>query len=163
MAVLALINSAVGASKNHLGLFNGVGSGRVLRVWRIEVVNHLTANNAGTATSFTASRTTTVGTGTAAAIRLEDLRDPPIPSQITGTHTYTVAPTVMANSEFGEVTVYTEETTGQTTKVPLFEADPVRGMRPLVLREGNGVVVQQSALVSAGAVSIFIYFTADKR
>ena len=160
--IAVVINSAVGAGKNHLGLFNGLTSGRVLEVWRVEVVNHLTAVNTGTAASFNLSRTTAAGAGTAAAVRKADTRDDNPPSQVSALHTFTTQPTLAANPELASQAVYTEETTGQTGKEPLFQADPSRGIDPVRLRGGEGVAVQQAGQASAGAVNVFVYFKVHK-
>ena len=159
--VAAIFNSALSASKNHLGLFNAVGSNMTLDIYRIDVDSHLTAVNTGIASSFTLLRTTAAGTGTAIAFRKLNTNAPNLPSQITALGTFTVAPTITANSELAGKSVYSEETTGQTTKAPLFEA--VAGLNPLRLREGEGIVLQQSALASLGAVNIFVYFNANNR
>jgi hypothetical protein len=158
----AVINSALAASKFHLGLFNGATSNRLIKIWRVDVVNHLTAANTGTATSFLLNRTTAAGTGSAAGIRKHDNKSITLPSAITALHTYSPNPTLATNPEMAELTVYTEETTGQSAKMPLFQAAPECGITPITLRAGEGIVVQQSALASAGAVSVFIYFTMEK-
>lgn len=155
--VAAVVNNAVGASKNHLGLLNNGGQ-FPLEVWRVEVISHLASANTGSATTFYLLRTTAAGTGTVATVRRTNNRGRPVPASVSALHTYTVQPTVTANSELAGQTVYSEETTGQTSKEPLFQADPARGVHPVVLWPGEGVVVQQSALASAGAVSVFVYF-----
>jgi hypothetical protein len=155
----AVIGSAVAAGKNHLSLFNGIGSGKVIRVWRVEVVNHQAAAVTGLSASFVLARTTTTGNGTAAVLRKADPGEDDPPAQITAKHAHTAQPSVAANSELGEVTLSTEETSAQTAKQPVFEAAWDRGVSPVTLREGGGVVVQQVGLAGAGQVSVFIWFT----
>ena len=161
MYCYAVVGSAVGAGKNHLGLFNGAGSGRTLRVWRVEVVPHLTAVITGTAATFVLARTTTPGTGAAAALRKLDPLAPDPPAQVTGRHTFTAQPAVTANSELAALTANAEETVSHGAKVPLYEAIPERGIEPVTVPEGGGLAVQQAAFLGAGAFSVFIYFTAD--
>lgn len=162
MYCFAVVGSTVGAGKNHLGVFNAAGSGKVVRIWRVEVVNHQAAAVTGLGASFLLCRTTTAGGGTAAALRKADLTEDNPPAQVTGTHTYTSQPAVTAGSELAEITISTEETSAQTPKVPLFQADANAGVPPVVVREGGGVVVQQAALASAGAVSVFVWFTVER-
>jgi hypothetical protein len=157
----AVVGSTVGANKNHLGVFNAAGSGVVMRVWRVEAVAHLTATVTGLATSHLLKRTTTVGTGTAAVLRKFDPDAPNLPAQITGRHSYTGQPAVTADSELAAATLNNEETAAQAVRVPLFEAIPDRGIEPVTVREGGGLVSQQAGLAGAGAVSVFFYFTLE--
>jgi hypothetical protein len=157
-----VVNSALAASKFHLGLFSGAQSNRLVKIWRVDVVSHLTAVNAGAATSFLLNRTTAVGAGTAAGVRKFDNKTTGLPTTITALHTYSPNPTLATNPEMAELTIYTEETTGQSAKIPLFEASPERGIDAITLRAGEGIAVQQTALAGAGAVSVFIYFTVEK-
>lgn len=157
--VAALINSSVSANKNHLGLFNNGGS-RPLEVWRVEVVSHLPAAVTGTGTSFVLSRTSTVGTGTPVVIRRTNNRGKTLPASLSALHTYTVQPTVTANSELASLALSTEEAGNAVcaSKEALYAADPSRSIDPITLYPGEGLVVQQSPLASAGAVNVFIYF-----
>lgn len=159
--IAAVINSAFAAGKNHLGLFNAVGSGRVLRVYRIVAFPHFTAAVVGLATTLYVMRTTTAGTGAAVAFRRLDLTDPLPPAQVTALHTFTAQPTVTANSEMAGVALTQEETAGQSNKM-VFEASWDQNLGPIVLREGQGIVLQQSALVGAGALSAFVYLSIDR-
>ena len=161
MYCFAVVGSAAGASKNHLGVFNGTGSGVVLRVWRVEVVPHLTAAITGTAATFLLSRTTTAGSGSPSVLRKFDLLAASLPAQITALHTYVAQPTVTLNSELAALTVNAEETAAQGGKAPLFEAVPDRRIEPVVVRENSGIVVPQAAFAGAGSFSVFVYFTAD--
>lgn len=151
--VAAVIGSSASADKFHLGLFNAVGSCRILRVHRVYVVSHLTATNNGTGTSFTLLRTSTSGTGTSSAFRKTDLRSIDPPSQVSALMSYSVNPTAVSNSELAEQTISTEEgSSSQSFSTPLWNDGEI------ILREGEGLTVRQSALGSAGAVSVFIHF-----
>ena len=161
--VAAITNSAVGASKWHLGLFNGTGAGQPIEVLSVELVNHLTANNTGSATTFILTRTTAAGTGTSIPVRKHDTRTPAVPSSVSILGTFTVSPTAPADNELAAITVYTEETTGQTGLRDLFRADPCCGIEPITLHPGQGIGIQQTALASAGAVDIFIRFRIKRR
>jgi hypothetical protein len=43
------------------------------------------------------------------------------------------------------------------SKDELFQADPPRGIDPIVLWSGEGVVVRQAGLAGGGEISVFIY------
>lgn len=159
----AVINSALAANKHHCGLFNAAQSHKLVRVWRVDAVSHLTAANTGSATSILLGRTSSAGTGsTPVVIRKHNTKAENVPSQIAAAQGFSGNPALVANQELAELTVYTEETSGQTSKEPLFLAAPEVGIAPIDLQEGEGLSVYQSALASAGALSIFIYFTLEK-
>ena len=153
--IAAIVGSAVGANKNHIGLFNAVGSGLVLHVRKVMITSHLTANNTGAATSFVVARTTAAGTGAAQAVRQRDLLSPALPAEVTALGVYSVQPTVAANSEVASIPVFTEEAGSQTPSVPAWEGEPI------VVRQGGGIVIQQTALAGAGAIAGFIHFDAS--
>jgi hypothetical protein len=155
--LVAVIASDLALGKNHLALFNGPGSGKIVHVNRVEVVNHLTVNIAGVAVTFYLPRVTTAGTGTSAPVRLLDLSDQAPPAQVTAKHTFTVQPAVTPNAELAGAALNTEET-GAVVKAVVFEARPQFGLRPVTLREGQGVAVQQGPFAGVGKVSVFIYF-----
>ena len=161
MYIFATVNSAVGASKNHLTLHNGTNGGLVLWVYRVEVVPHQTAAVVGLNATYYLQRITTAGSGgTAAVVRKLDTMAPNLPATITSINAPATAPTITANSELAGRQVSTEETLGQSSQ-PVFQAD--QHTPPIPLRKGQGLVVQQSSLAGAGAVSIFIYFRTSKR
>lgn len=156
----SVASTVTAALKNHLGLFNGNGSGLVLEVWRIEVNPHQTGAVVGIAVPFVVARTTAGGTVTTPAVlRKFDLGEDPLPAQITAGLAYSAQPTVTANSELAQLPVNPEETVGHGNKSPLFQAEPEKGLPPITVAQGAGVVIQQGAVASAvGAVSVFVYF-----
>lgn len=160
--VAAVVGSAAGASKYHLGLFNAAGSTVRLVVDRVYVASHLAATNTGAATSFVLTRTTAAGAGAAGTIRLTDPAGRPLPSQVGALSAYTGGnnPTPASSGELAEAAWYTEEAGAQTTATPLWESDPAA---PLVIPEGQGLAIQQTGLASAGAVSVFIHFHPETR
>lgn len=156
MYLAKVTGSVVGLNKTHLNLFNGLQSNLKICIYKIEVISHLVANNTGVATTIYLRRTTDAGTGlTTDSIQKLNSKLQNLPSQISAVHTLTLGPTITNGSELAGQTIYTEETTGQTSKEPLFEASQF--IDPITLNGGEGVCVQQQ-LASAGALSVFIYF-----
>jgi hypothetical protein len=161
--IAAVINSTVAADKNHLSLFNS-GGALPLEVWRVEVLSHLAATVAGTGASFYLHRTTALGTGgSAATIRRSETRGATVPTSVQAQANVTLSPA--ASTELAGLPVSTEEAGNAITsgKNELFQANPLAGVQPIVLWTGEGIVVRQAALASAGAVSIFIYFCVRKK
>jgi hypothetical protein len=156
--VAAIMNSTAAASKNHLLLFNGVGSGKIVRIWDIKANPNVTAVVTGSTLVLNAARTSNQGTaGTSQPIRQTDTTDTALPSQITAVSNPT-NPTFTSN-ELASCTVLVEETAITEGRTTLFKADSV--IAPLVLNEGQGLGIQQGTLAGVGAVNIFIYFTLD--
>jgi hypothetical protein len=156
--VTAVMNSASAANKNHLILFNGIGSGRVVRIWDIKVNPNITAAVAGTSIVLNTARISDVGTaGASAIIRKTDTSDNNLPVEITS-RTSVNNPTVSSN-ELASCTVLIEETAAFPGQVNLYKADSV--ISSLVLNEGEGLLVQQGTFAGVGAINVFIYFTID--
>lgn len=160
--VLPVINSSAGANKYHLGLFNGTTSSYPIYVHRVLVVPHLTAAVTGLLINVLLKRITANGNPqTAAVVRKLSSRWPSVPSGVVGTSSWSANPTEDSNPELAEGVVNSEETVAQST-CTLFEADTVNSIPPIELWPGQGVVIQQGALASAGGISAFIHFRIKK-
>lgn len=158
--VAAVVASAVGANKWHLGLINTAGPRFAVEVVGVRVVSALAAVNAGTATTFTLKRVSGIGTGTAAAFRKLDKLVLDAPTGVTALSNLS-APTAEAAPELASVAVSTEEVQPGASASGLW---PAAGCEePVVLNNGDGIAVQQSALASAGAVDVYIYFRVVKK
>lgn len=155
--ITAVVNSPSGANKNHLTLFNNAGQ-FPLEVWRIDAQAHYAATSTSTGLSLYAHRTTAAGTnGTASVFRRMNNRALALPASIESRSNVTLSPA--ADTEVAGLSISTEEAGNAVTgNQPLFLADPSKGIDPLLLWSGEGLVVRQGALASAGAVSVFIYF-----
>jgi len=159
--IAAILNSAVGANKNHLGLFNNAGQWP-LEVSRVEVVSRLDAAVTGTGLSFNVLRTTAAGTGTAATIRKTDPREV-VPASVAAAHTYTpTQPTITANSELATLTISSEVAGNAVSNAGVWQADKANRIDPILLDAGGGIVVQQLALASVGEVDIYVWFKVRK-
>jgi hypothetical protein len=143
-------DSAVAANKRHLSVFNAVGSGKTLVVYRIIAAGTPTTTVTGGAVAIAALRITTVPSdGTTMAFAAANPANPNVPAQVTARFGATTG-TVEAIA-FGLAAVNTEETSSSSESV--YEA-PLDGSQQVTLPEGSGFEVRQGALASAGAVSI---------
>lgn len=148
------IGSAVGANKYHANLFNASGSGKLVKVLRVELQPQLTGLITGHSITFRALRSSTTGTGTTGTIAKLDTNDGDVPAQVTVRGSLTAAPTVSDVLALGIVD--TEESRpGQ--KCIVFDSRD--GVGPIVLREGQGLAIQQDAYASGGNISVIYYFT----
>ena len=156
--VTAIVNSTAAASKNHLLLFNGIGSGRIVRIWDIKINPNITAAVAGTSIVLNTARISDIGTGgTSQTIRKTDSTDSNLPAEIVSRAAVT-SPTVSSN-ELASCTMLVEETAAFPGRVNLYKADSV--ISSLVLNEGEGLLIQQGTFAGVGAINVFIYFTID--
>jgi len=148
----SVINSAVAANKRHLVLFNGVGSGVLMKVYRIRATGAPQVAVAGLVVALGCFRVTSAPTGgTPGTFNKADTLDPDVPALVTATLTATGGAAQEPNV-FGGGTVSSEETQAGGS-ISLYEA-PIDGTKPEICREGEGIVVVQGGLASAGAVHI---------
>lgn len=148
--------SVAGANKHHLTIWNGIGSGVIIKVYGITATPAPTAAVTGLVIPLHAVRITSLPTGGSLITpNRAATSDPNLPAQIecrTGATVATVEP-----SAFGVGTVSGEETSaGVTSTLYNYEID---GTKPIELQEGQGLTVRQGALASAGAVHILATFT----
>lgn len=154
------------ANKSMLSIFNGSGSGRVVRVYRIWVLNNQTAAVTGVLTTFRIERTSAQSGGTAITPVKHDTTNETLPSQIvvaTGA-TITAAGTlrtfVWSNDEPAVGTGTWDEF---ETMIPLCCVwDSGYGdsnVQPITLREGEGLSVTHTGSTTVGNVDIWMEFT----
>jgi hypothetical protein len=161
--------SAVGANKVHCDLFNGSGSGKIMKILSVFVYPDIDTAVTGTLGAEVAlTRTTSVGTGgtaatndgtslTAATISRLDTADPVVPAQITAR----AAPAggAAAGAYLGSRWVFTEETNAGSSIAANQGADLIRNDgSKLIVREGEGVRIVQGAVASVGTLAFEINF-----
>ena len=153
----SVLASVAGASKRHLALFNASGSGKTMKIYRIRAAGAPTAAVTGLVIALNAVRITTAPTGGGAGtIDKGVTSDAAPPAQVTVMTAATGGATEEANA-FGVGTVTGEETQGASAVI-IYDA-VIDGLKPLTCAEGQGVLVKQGALASAGAVNILIWFS----
>jgi len=143
--------SAVAADKRHLAIFNGVGSGKILRVYRITAFSSPVATVSGLIVPLGVIKTTSPPTdGGILAVAKAKATNPDVPAELlvrSAPTTGTVEPIA-----FGGGTVSAEET--QASTEVLYEA-PIDGSQAVECLEGAGFEVRQLTLPSSvGAISI---------
>lgn len=154
----SVIASVAGANKHHLTLWNGAGSGKTLKIFKIVASPWPTAAVTGLQITLLAARISTQPTGgTPKSIGEAADADPGIPTQVVSMAAPTNVLTLVA-PEFGVGTVSGEETSA-SIRCPVYEYS-IDGMKPVDIGVGLGLTVRQGALAAAGAVSIVIFFTA---
>ena len=144
--------SAAGANKRHLSVFNAAGSGKDLVVYRIVAAGAPAAAVAGLKVALAAVRLTAVPTGgTPLAFAKAKSANPAVPAQVTVVTGATGGGGVEAVA-FGLGVVSTEETASDNETV-IYEA-PIDGSQQITLPEGEGFEVRQGTLASAGELNV---------
>lgn len=144
--------SVAGANKKHLTIWNGAGSGKVVKVYLVKAAGAPTAAVTGQVIPLVCKRITSAPTGgTNPGFAAAAAGEQALPAQITVTAAATGG-AAETGPILGAGTVSGEETSmGAVVSLIDFE---IEGTKPVELAEGQGLVVRQGALASAGAVNI---------
>jgi hypothetical protein len=148
--VVAVSASAVGAGKHHLTLWNG--SSYRVRVLRIIVSMHTTGAVTGYPMQFLVYRASAVSGGTALTIDKLDPDDPEPPSGITASTGATVTVTGRPLAIF---TLNPEETGA-------FCYIDFKPPKPIIVKPGTGLTIQQYATAGVGLFNAVIYFSVEE-
>lgn len=163
--IAAVVSSAVGANKWHLGLMNAAGARYYLEVVCVQVVPGNTAAVTGLAPTFQLKRMSNLNTGGAVVFRKLDKTNLDVPSGVTALSNLTT-PTAESAPELASVVVSTEETqagNGNSTLWPPLGLELLNVRETVRLNHGDGIAVQQSALAGAGSVDVYIYFRVRRK
>lgn len=165
--VLTVPSVPVGASRLYLDLFNGAAANTIIKVLRVKaIVDTDTAVTGTLGVELVLSRSTTIGTGGTAAVNENTALNAPTISSTDTTVTLPAgitARSVPAGSTAGAVLtrrwVFTEETNaasslGQLAGNELLDAS----LSPLIIRNNQGIRIQQGAIASVGNIAFEIIF-----
>lgn len=160
------IGVAFGNNKSMAGIFNGSGSGRIVRVKRVWILNNQTTGVTGVLTTFNLRRSTAQSSGTSVTPVKHDTNSETAPAQVLFAHGATVTSAdilrswVWSNDEPAASTGTSDEL---ECLVPLNCVwDAATGdadIEPLVLREGQGIDVRHTGSSAVGVADIFIEYT----
>lgn len=156
-----------GNNKSMAGLFNGAGSGRVLRVYRVWLLNNQTSAVTGVLTTFALRRTTAQSAGTSVTPVKHDTTSSNLPAQVLAAHgaTVTLSDTfrtwVWSNDEPSASAGTSDEMECLVPLNTVWESDPnsTSNVEPIVLREGQGISIQHSGSSTVGVCDLFVEFT----
>lgn len=160
------LDVAFAANKCMAGIFNGTGSGKVLRVYRIWMLNNQLNAVTGVLTNLELRKITAASGGTTIVPTKNDSNTTDLPAQIViGTNM-----TITLGGILKRVIWSTDEPVGNVTAtldeletIPAFGCiwemgfgDPYS--TPLILREGDGIALYNTG-GSVGQCDVFIEFT----
>jgi hypothetical protein len=164
---LSGIGVTFGNAKHMLSLFNGNGSGRVLRVKRVWMLNNQTTGVTGVLTTMALRRTSAQSGGTSIAPTKHDTDSTSLPAQVLAAAGATITNT--ADVEFRKWMWSNDEPAFSSAVndeleciVPLnciWDSTGDADIEPIVLREGQGLTVQHVGTSAVGLADFFIEFT----
>lgn len=164
---VAAIGATFGNNKSMLGVFNGSGSGRVVRVYRVWVLNNQTAGVTGVLTTWTLRKSSAQSAGTAITPTKHDTTSETAPAQVLFATGGTV--TLTSEVEFRRWVWSNDEPAASSgtsdefeTLIPLncvWDSTGDSNIEPIVLREGQGISVHHSGSSAVGVADIFVEYT----
>ncbi len=157
----------VGNNKSMASIVNDSGSGKIVTIRKISVINITTSAVTGTVANFELRRITGHTSGTNITTETADTQDA-LPSQITGKIGATVsgeasvrfASWYKTTDDWGSGTLDAEAL--QTALDNVLPAYAITGeQKPIVLREGQGITIKCATNTTAGLFEILIQFTVE--
>lgn len=152
-----------------LGVFNGTGSGRVIRVYKVWALNNQTVAITGTILQFELRKLTTGSGGTPLVPLKHDSTSPGFPAQIIAAQnlSYTLGDLVRRIPwSSDEPVAFTANTTDELETVPSLNvwwesSYTDTNVQPLVLRPGEGLGIIQTTSTTVGVADFFIELTVE--
>ncbi len=161
------IGATFGNNKSMYGLFNGSGSGRILRVYRVWVLNNQTSGVTGVLTTWTLRKTSAQSGGTSITPTKHDSSSSTLPAQVLSATGGTVTLTsdvalrawMWSNDEPAASTGTSDEFECLVPLNCVWDSTGDSNIEPIVLREGQGISVHHSGSTTVGVVDVFVEFT----
>jgi hypothetical protein len=165
---VGVVGATFGNGKSMFSIFNGSGSGRVVRVKRVWQLNNQTSGVTGVLTTMELRRTTAQSGGTAQTPVKHDTSSESMPAQVvcaTGA-TVTDAAGVAAlrrwmwsNDEPAAATLTNDETECIVPLNCVWDSTGDSDIEPITLREGEGLSVKHSGTSTVGVCDVFVEYT----
>lgn len=164
---LAAIGATFRPKKNMITLFNGTGSGKVLKVWKVWILNNQSVAITGIISEMRLYRITSTGGGSALTPVKHNYSVPSLPSQVVAAE----GATNLLSTMFRRLVWSTEEPVATASNSNVIELVPrwnrlwetsidQTNLEPIVLNEGQGVCVYFATTSSVGQADFFMEFTA---
>lgn len=153
------------SGKSMLGVFNGSGSGVIVRVYRAWQLNNQTAGVTGVITTMALRRSTAQSGGTTVSPTKHDSNSAAIPAQVLIAQGATVTDSsdpdfmrwIWSNDEPAASSLTSDETETIPVLANVFDATGDSNLEPIVLRETQGVNIRHVGSTAVGnADCIFV-------
>lgn len=152
-----------------LGIYNGTGSGKVVRVYKIWALNNQTVAVTGVRLQFDIRKLTTGSGGTPLAPVKHDSSSPSFPAQVVAAQnmSYTLSDLIRRIPWSNDEPVsFTANTIDELEVVPSLNvwwesSYTDSNVQPLVLREGQGLGIIQTTSTTVGVADFFMEITVE--
>lgn len=163
------IGVAFGSGKSMLAIFNSVGSGRVVRVYRAWTLNNQTAGVTGVTTTMELRRINSHSAGTAVTPTKHDTANETAPGTVLFAHGGTIGLTgdaafrrwLWSNDEPAASAGTNDELECMVPLNCVWDSTGDADLEPIVLREGEGLSVYHSGTTAVGVLDTFIEYTLE--
>lgn len=151
-----------------IGIFNGAGSGKVIRVYRVMALNNQTVAVTGVNCVLKLNKISTGSGGLYLTPNKHDSSSPNVPSQVVcaTNMSYTTSSLLRnyywSNDEPNQATTTHDEVTTIPKMGMVWESSYIdTNIQPIVCRENQGVVLINSTNTAVGIADFFIEFTME--
>jgi ribosomal protein L24 len=152
-----------------IGIFNGTGSGKVVKVYRVTALNNQTVAVAGVNVIFKLVKISTGSGGLYLTPVKHDSTSPVVPSQVVcaTNMSYTTSGLLRNLYWSNDEPLQTTATTNDEFElIPKFQtlwesSYKDTSVQPIILREGQGVALTNSTATAVGIADFFIEFTME--
>ena len=164
---LSVVGATFANAKHMASLFNGAGSGRVLRIFRVWILNNQTAGVTGVLTTLSLRKTTAQSGGTASTPVKHDSASSNLPAQVLAATGATVTNAsvndlrkiMWSNDEPAVSSAVSDELECLVPLNCIWDSTGDDRIEPITLREGEGCTLQHTGTSAVGLCDIFIEFT----
>jgi hypothetical protein len=156
-------------NRSMIGIFNSTGSGRVVRVYRIVALNNQTVAVTGVSTILQLQRISTGSGGLFLTPVKHDSASPPLPGQIVTATNMSYTNSGLLRKFFWSNDEPLQSTVGTCDEWELLPRTSMvwessykdTNVQPIVLREGQGVSLNNTTNTIIGIADFFIEFTVE--
>ncbi len=154
--------------KSMMAIYNGTGSGKILKIWKIWILNNQSVAVNGVLTQFQILRITSLSGGNPITPTKHNSSLPSIPTEVLASTGATVATSdlierIYFSADEPVATAGNNNNWGIIPNMDIYKVDDRQSLvEPIVCREGFGITVTHiDGSFSVGAVDIFLEFTIE--
>lgn len=156
---VAVNNHVTTANLRHISIFNGVGSGKIVKICVAECYSRPTVAITGRAYCVELWRVSAVSGGNVMTADKHDTSIPNLPAEIVcrdlpTSHTAVGNPIAAGNT-------YTEEVSNQQMQIPFHKNDGDELRKQITLREGEGAVIIGGPRAGTGVIGFKLTFIVE--
>lgn len=164
----SIIGAILVQYKNIIAVYNGTGSGKIVKVYRIWLYNNQTQAIAGVLSKFQIRRISAIGGGIPCQVVKYNSQSDLLPSQIV----VTTGPSAALGDIFRQITWSTDEPTITSGGIDEAETNSLytlvwncglfnTTLQPITLRYGEGITINHIGATNVGVIDAIIEFSIE--